>query len=443
MKKILLLALFACLIAATAHEWEVSEEQGWFEEYDKIKVDLKALRYGRRHYEEDWWVDEDGNKLDHHPWTEKKRCGKYWYQKCDEDDEDYDAYRWHHIFGMLDKFKRFVEEHKDLIECDEGCVFYNTTTDRFECQTEVIDVCYEHENTTICEQECDFDNFWKFNCETHEWECGENETCTDGYWKDPEEECTPHRPEPECHEECRYFNKANHRFECFKDCDEHGCSGKHCGYKDCWKWDASECEWACDDGEKCKNCYKITEGHPHGCKHCELKKHKPEKFSCDGMSNTEALFRIWKKAGGKKLNKKKWKVFFKHLKHDKPLPNVCAPSGEAYEDSAIPGITCKSDRVVELDWSKMGFKGKLSEAVKCLQQAKVINMSDNKLRGKIPALPANVQYVDLSDNKFEKLSKKICGLKHCHHMNIADNDFYDILECIQDKKICKKYGVEY
>ncbi|KAL0230326.1 hypothetical protein PCE1_004009 [Barthelona sp. PCE] len=217
----------------------------------------------------------------------------------------------------------------------------------------------------------------------------------------------------EYEEETEYHHKPNCRPKC----------RRHCRYGKCYK--------------KCRPC------HPPKPK----PKPKPCKIDCSKVTEEQVLFKLWFTAKGKYCKKHSFPHFHKHLKGIK-LPKVCDldDSGAYYDANTPPyyGVTCKSGKVVEIDWSGLDLDGTITPWVKCLNELKVFDMSDNDLHGTLPDLNDHIMTVDVSDNDLSKVDYKLCGSlaahDSCKHVDISGNYGIKTPKCLVDD-LCQ-YGIE-
>nr|XP_043632915.1 phytosulfokine receptor 1-like [Erigeron canadensis] len=101
-------------------------------------------------------------------------------------------------------------------------------------------------------------------------------------------------------------------------------------------------------------------------------------------------------------------------------------SGNLSDCCKWAGVTCNtsSGRIVELQFSKKGLIGKLSDSFSFLDQLKSLNLSHNYLRGPLPFSIfhlGNLEVVDLSSNAFNGVLPVSINLLKLQVLNVSDN----------------------
>eukprot|EP00792_Barthelona_sp_PAP020_P004942 TRINITY_DN2421_c0_g1_i1.p1 TRINITY_DN2421_c0_g1~~TRINITY_DN2421_c0_g1_i1.p1 ORF type:complete len:254 (-),score=30.85 TRINITY_DN2421_c0_g1_i1:211-972(-) len=89
-------------------------------------------------------------------------------------------------------------------------------------------------------------------------------------------------------------------------------------------------------------------------------------------------------------------------------------------------VTCADGYIKELRLPNKGLPGTLHPYIGCLKYLKVLDLSNNDLKGPIPStlglLTDSLQELNLSGNRFScHIPKKLCNLKHIQYMDLSDN----------------------
>jgi len=103
---------------------------------------------------------------------------------------------------------------------------------------------------------------------------------------------------------------------------------------------------------------------------------------------------------------------------------------------SLKGITCKNERITEIDLQRQEFKGKIGDEICRLSELQTIDLRYNNITGAIPdsiaSLP-KLEYLNLSENGSlnSKITKSICFLSNLKGFFAYNNLLYgDIPECI-------------